>query len=242
MKKLKIKELLKLTTHRADDLPKGGYSYYQEWNRALFFHWKVDAIALKQFIPDHLELDLFNNEAYISLVAFTMEQIRPRFLPAFSPISNFDEINLRTYVVRDGVAGVYFLNIEAGKILSVALSKMLSGLPYEHAEMSRNNLDNFQSIFHKKGFSFNVTYDVGEVIEDKTDLDDFLTERYSLFVDIGADLFRYDIHHIPWPLNKLKLYALETNYILESINLNELPIKVHYSSGVQVVAWNRIKV
>lgn len=242
MKKLKIKELLRLTAHRADDMPKGGYSYYQEWNRALFFHWKVDAIALKQFIPDHLELDLFNNEAYISIVAFTMEQIRPRFLPALSPISNFDEINLRTYVVRDGVAGVYFLNIEAGKILSVALSKMLSGLPYEHAEMSRNNLDNFQSIFHKKGFSFNVTYDVGEVIEDKTDLDDFLTERYSLFVDIGADLFRYDIHHIPWPLNKLKLYALETNYILESINLNELPIKVHYSSGVQVVAWNRIKV
>ena len=242
MKKLKIKELLKLTAHRADDLPKGGYSYYQEWNRALFFHWKVDAIALKQFIPDHLELDLFNNEAYISLVAFTMEQIRPRFLPAFSPISNFDEINLRTYVVRDGVAGVYFLNIEAGKILSVALSKMLSGLPYEHAEMSRNNLDNFQSIFHKKGFSFNVTYDVGEVIEDKTDLDDFLTERYSLFVDIGADLFRYDIHHIPWPLNKLKLYALETNYILGTINLNEIPVKVHYSSGVQVVAWNRIKI
>lgn len=242
MKKLKIKELLKLTAHRADDLPKGGYNYYQEWNRALFFHWKVDAIALKQFIPDYLELDLFNNEAYISIVAFTMEQIRPRFLPAFSPISNFDEINLRTYVVRDGVAGVYFLNIEAGKILSVALSKMLSGLPYEHAEMSRNNLDNFQSIFHKKGFSFNVTYDVGEAIEDKTDLDDFLTERYSLFVDIGADLFRYDIHHIPWPLNKLKLYALETNYILGSINLNEIPVKVHYSSGVQVVAWNRIKI
>ena len=242
MKKLKIKELLKLTAHRADDLPKGGYNYYQEWNRALFFHWKVDAIALKQYIPDHLELDLFNNEAYISLVAFTMEQIRPRFLPAFSPISNFDEINLRTYVVKDGVAGVCFLNIEAGKILSVALSKMLSGLPYEHAEMGRNNLDNFQSIFHKKGFSFNVTYDVGEVIEEKTDLDDFLTERYSLFVDIGADLFRYDIHHIPWPLNKLKLYALETNYILGTINLNEIPVKVHYSSGVQVVAWNRIKV
>lgn len=242
MKKMKIKEIFKETAHRNCELPKNAYSFYQEWNRALFFHWKVDKQELQKFLPESLEIDLFNNEAYISLVAFTMEKIRPRCLPAFSPISNFNEINLRTYVVKDGITGVCFLNIEAGKILSVALSKMLSGLPYEHAEMNRNNLDNFQSIFHKKGFSFNVTYDVGAPIEDKTDLDEFLTERYSLFIDIGDDLFRYDIHHIPWPLNKLKLYTLETNYILGAINLNEIPIKVHYSSGVQVIAWNRIKV
>lgn len=239
--KLSIKDILKQTDHRSTEIPQTPYSFYQEWNRALFFHWKVDAESLLPFIPEGLEIDLFNNHAYISLVAFTMEKIRPRFLPPFAPISNFDEINLRTYVIKDDIPGVYFLNIEAGKILSVALSKLLSVLPYEHADMYRNNKDYFQSLFKKKKFSFGVKYEVGSEIIEKTDLDCFLTERYCLYVDADENLYRYDIHHIPWPLNHLNVYELETNYILGAINLNSMPLKMHYSPGVQVVAWQKIK-
>src|SRR5690606_29458642 len=112
--KLSIKDILKQTDHRSTEIPQTPYSFYQEWNRALFFHWKVDAESLLPFIPEGLEIDLFNNAAYISLVAFTMEEIRPKGFPALSFISNFNEINLRTYVIKDGKPGVYFLNIEAG--------------------------------------------------------------------------------------------------------------------------------
>src|SRR5690606_7226695 len=138
--------------------------------------------------------------------------------------------------------GVYFLNIEASKIISVAVSKLLSVLPYEHADMYRNNKDYFQSDFKKKNFSFEVKYQVKNEITDKTDLDCFLTERYCLYVDADEVLYRYDIHHIPWPLYHLDLYQIETNYVLGDLNLNELPLKVQYSSGVQVIAWNKIQV
>lgn len=163
-------------------------------------------------------------------------------MPPFSPISNFDEINLRTYVVKDDIPGVYFLNIEASKIISVAVSKLLSVLPYEHADMYRNNKDYFQSVFKKKNFSFETKYEIGAEITDKTDLDCFLTERYCLYVDANENLYRYDIHHIPWPLYQLTLYELQTDYVFGDLNLNELPLKVQYSMGVQVVAWNKIQV
>lgn len=211
---LSIKKILKQTDHRTWDYPKQSYSFYQEWNRALFFHWKVDVDDLQELIPDGLTIDLFNNEAYISLMAFTMEKIRPRFLPPVAPISNFDEINLRTYVVKDDIPGVYFLNIEASKIISVAVSKLLSVLPYEHADMYRNNKDYFQSVFKKKNFSFAAKYEIGTEITDKTDLDCFLTERYCLYVDADKHLYRYDIHHIPWSLYQLTLYELQTDYVL----------------------------
>lgn len=239
---LSIKKILKQTDHRSYDYPKEPFSFYQEWNRALFFHWKVDAEVLQELLPEDLSLDLFNNEAYVSLVAFTMEKIRPKFLPSFAPISTFEEINLRTYVIKDDKPGVYFLNIEASKIISVAVSKLLSVLPYEHADMYRNNKDYFQSVFKKKNFSFAAKYEIGVEITDKTDLDVFLTERYCLYVDANENLYRYDIHHIPWQLNQLNLYELETNYVLGNLNLNELPLKVQYSSGVQVIAWNKIEV
>lgn len=237
-----IKNILKQTDHRSYDAPKEPYAFYQEWNRALFFHWKVDAEVLQELLPENLSLDLFNNEAYVSLVAFTMEKIRPKFLPSFAPISTFEEINLRTYVIKDDKPGVYFLNIEASKIISVAVSKLLSVLPYEHADMYRNNKDYFQSTFPKKNFSFTAKYEISETIEHKTDLDCFLTERYCLYVDAYENLYRYDIHHLPWQLNKLHLYELETNYVLGNLNLNVLPLKVHYSPGVQVVAWDKKQV
>jgi len=35
---------------------------------------------------------------------------------------------------------------------------------------------------------------------------------------------------------------LKANYILRNLDLNTYPLKVHYSQGVQVVAWNKIAV
>ena len=59
----------------------------------------IKALAsLQILVPAEIEIDLFEGKPWVSLVAFTMEKIRPRYLPYFPPISNFDEINIRTYV------------------------------------------------------------------------------------------------------------------------------------------------
>ncbi len=130
-----IDDILSETKHRSFNYPKNKWRYYQEWNNALFLHWKVPFDALRNLVPQDLNLDTYDGEVYVSLVAFTMQKIRPRNLPAIKFISDFDEINVRTYIDNNNKKGVYFLNIEAEKQLSAFIAKTLSGLPYEKSNI-----------------------------------------------------------------------------------------------------------
>lgn len=241
MSKSSIKDILQETKHRPYALPPGRWVYYQEWNRAIFLHWKVPVGTLRKCVPQALNLDTFEGDAYISLVAFTMEQIRPRYLPAVSLVSDFHEINLRTYIENDERKGVYFLNIEAAKQLSVFMAKTLSGLPYEKSSIRRTD-HQYQSSNRKKGFSFHCDYTVEGKLSDKSTLDQWLTERYCLYLDEGESVYRYDIHHKEWELHDMGIKHLDVDYQLGDFTLSAEPDAVHYSDGVQVLAWNRAEV
>ena len=238
--KYTIKEILAEKKHRSWSYPTNNWMYYQEWNNALFFHYKINPAFLKPFIPANLELDILENNAWISLVAFKMENIRPRFLPSFPPISNFGEINLRTYVTKDNKPGVYFLTIEAEKLFSAILAKSLSDLPYEKSTIKRTK-NSYKANHPKRDFILDATYNIGNHVENKTDLDLFLTERYCLYLDKNDELFRYEIQHLPWKINELNCTDLTINYQLDEINLHSKPDLMHYSEGVQVVALEKVK-
>ncbi|HUP13193.1 MAG TPA: DUF2071 domain-containing protein, partial [Niastella sp.] len=65
-------------------MPKGRWRYYQEWNHTLFLHWSLPVNVLRSAVPKNLDIDLFDGQAWVSVVAFTMQKIRPRNLPAVS--------------------------------------------------------------------------------------------------------------------------------------------------------------
>lgn len=240
MNKLAIKNILENQKHRNWEIPKRTWSYYQEWNNAIFLHWKIDVQLLEELVPKSLKIDTIDGKAWVSAVAFTMEKIRPKGLPAFPPISNFLEINLRTYVTKNEKPGVFFLNIEAGNSVAAFISNKISGLPYQKSEMKHDLVkQEYTSNFKIKNFNFSISYEVEEIIDQKTALDIFLTERYCLYLENNNKLYRYEIHHLPWQINKLKYSELTTNYTLNKINLNRKPDAMHYSKGVQVVAWNK---
>jgi uncharacterized protein YqjF (DUF2071 family) len=236
-----IDDILLNTRHRPFDLPKGNWNYYQEWNNALFLHWKVPFEILRELIPNQLNIDIFEGSSYVSLVAFTMEKIRPRYLPAVSFISNFDEINLRTYVENGGKQGVYFLNIEAAKYLSAFIAQTLSGLPYEKATIYRTDVT-YQSNNPQKDFYFNAEFEIKEQLTEKTALDKWLTERYCLYIDINKAMYRYDIQHKEWEIKKVEIKNLNLNYHIKELKLSTHPDYVHYSDGIKVVSWQREKI
>ena len=224
--------------HRPWPLPPGHWLYYQEWNEALFMHWKAPAELIKSLLPTGLQLDMHEGDAWVSLVAFTMEHIRPRFLPALALISNFHEINLRTYVVKDGKAGVYFLSIEASKRLSAYISRKLSALPYKWAAMQRSR-QHYRSQNAKEGFYLNVDFNKGAELKEKTSLDTWLTERYCLYVKAAGILYRYDIQHKPWELAQAEVTIRRVHYPIGGLKLTLTPEAVHYAAGVQVLAWGQ---
>src|SRR5688572_16510928 len=201
-----IDEIINTTAHRPWDLPRGSWRYYQEWNNALFLHWRVPAHDLIKVIPKDLSLDTFNGESWVSLVAFTMERIRPRHLPSISAISDFHEVNIRTYVIKDGKSGVYFLSIEAEKYISCLIAKLLSGLPYAKSRIhfqAKSVTRNYSSTSTNNDFKLDVNFSVGESVADKSDLHTWLTERYCLYIDQDQNVFRYQTHHMPWTLNEV---------------------------------------
>lgn len=238
-----ISKTLNSVSHRPWDLPSGLWSYYQEWNNALFLHYRVSAAVLEALIPKGLELDLFEGDAWVSVVAFKMEKIRPRMLPSLSLISDFFEINVRTYVIKDNKPGVYFLNIEAQKMLSVYISRNISGLPYEKANINNSTSDEltvFRSSNVLKNFKLEASFRVGDILSQKNYLDSWLTERYCLYLDRGLNLFRYEIHHDEWEVREVDLKLLDIRYEIGSLSItSNKPDLVHYSKGVKVLAWHR---
>ena len=96
-------------------------------------HFEVGPAALQQFVP--FELDLRDGRAFVSLVAFTLSKMRPRFggrIAAWllKPISTHDFLNIRTYVRMNGETGIYFLAEWLSSRLSVILGPRAFGLPY----------------------------------------------------------------------------------------------------------------
>jgi uncharacterized protein YqjF (DUF2071 family) len=241
-----LSQLLRITGHRPYPLPSGPWTFYQEWNQSLFLHYKVPAAVIQPLIPGEVNLDTFEGQAWVSLVAFTMQNIRPAWLPPVSVVSDFHEINLRTYVVRDDRPGVYFLSMEASKKLSVWISKALSGLPYENAAMHRNrqnDVHRYASKHARKDFFLDTAYTIDTIAYQKTALDIWLTERYGLYLDKGSALYRFDVHHKEWPVNKVNIQQLKLQYkVGELVITGSDPYLAHYSAGVQVFSWPRQRI
>lgn len=233
------KELLATTHHRPWPLPVSQWGFYQEWNRVVFLHWKVDEKDVRPLVPDEIEIDTFEGDAWVSAVAFSMERTRPRQMPAFAPVSNFPELNIRTYIKYKGRAGGYFLSIEAGNRMACVLARQLSGMPYRHSYMSRKG-EAFIAHNHQYGDSFQLSYSPGKALEEKTELDLWLTERYSLSQESAKGIRYFDVHHAEWPVQEVAINDLTINYPRFVSLFNGAPDKCHYSSGVQVLAWHSV--
>jgi uncharacterized protein len=86
--------------------------FYANWDNVLFIHYETEPNELQRCIP--YPLDLYDDRAFVSLVAFTMRGMRPWLggrLGAllFKPIATHHFLNVRTYVRHKGEAGIYFM-------------------------------------------------------------------------------------------------------------------------------------
>ena len=109
---------------------------FQTWSRLAFLHWALDPEVVRPEVPVNLHLDLHEGRAWVGVVPFAMRKIRPRGLRAVPGISNFLELNLRTYVHDDeGRPGVWFFSLDASQPLAVWVARSRFRLPYHHARM-----------------------------------------------------------------------------------------------------------
>jgi len=219
---------------------------YQSWQKLLFVHWTLQPESLRPFVPSQLQLDTFEGKAWIALTPFIVRNFRLSFLPPLPFLSNYVELNVRTYVHRDGVPGVWFFSLDADSRLAVIAARASFHLPYHDAEMSLRedgNVIHYSSMRRHASApapTFRASWKVeGPAVEAAPgSLEFFLVERYCLYAAEGRLLYRSRIFHHPWKLqNAVLLDFYSTMLETQGLPPQAGPPLLHYSHMQDASVW-----
>ncbi len=215
-----FKKVLSQTEHRPYPLPEGLWVLRMRWHDLLIMHWPVPEDVLRPLIPPALELDTFEEPAWLGVVSFRMESVWPRFLPALRRLLSFPELNLHTYATHECKPGIWFFSLDAHNPVAVRLARATFGLPYFDADMhcqARGDEVRYRSVRkHEDALParFAASYrPTGERFDSHPgSLENFLTERYCLYsagVGGSGPVRRGDIHYWMWSLQSAEVEAEE---------------------------------
>lgn len=235
---------MEITEHRLWPLPNSPWVMFQRWEDLLFAHWPLPASVLRGHVPDVLKLDTFDGSAWIAVTPFRITGLRPRSLPPLPCLSNFPELNVRTYVTHEGKGGVFFFSLDAASRMAVWAARSFYRLPYRFARMmSRSESDQiFYSCSRQERSSaeFHGRYRAIAPVRQrqKGTLEHWLTERYRLYTVSGGKILHADIHHVPWPLQDANA-EIATNTMAAASGIDLLSTKplLHFAERLDVFIW-----
>lgn len=180
---------------------------YQKWRDLLFLHWQFDIAEIQRTLPSGLYVDTFEERAYVGLLPFYMNGVRPRFCPPIPGISYFLETNLRTYVYNEqGTPGIWFYSLDANQWLATKLAKWFFNLPYIYSRMRAERSSNNEIYYRVQRYGtseinrFQYRPTSSTIQAQPGTLEFFLVERYLLFTAIRDKLYTGQVHHTPYPI------------------------------------------
>lgn len=220
---------------------------HQTWRDLLFLHWRFDAGLIQRTLPPGLAVDTFDGSAWVGIVPFRMCHVRPVGCPPVPGISDFLELNVRTYVYdAAGRPGVWFYSLDANCWPAVLGARWSYHLPYHWARMTfrrdpQNGRIHYASrrraapetsatelIYARRG--------IAVASHDPASLPYFLLERYFLFAFRSGRLFTGQVAHHPYEVSGAEVPRWDTRMLA----LNDLPMPTRdpdhaaFSTGVSV--------
>jgi uncharacterized protein YqjF (DUF2071 family) len=244
--------LLETASHRPYPIPKSPWVMRQTWLDLLFAHWPVPYEQLRPLIPRELKLDTYDGYAWVGVVPFRMDGIRPRGLPGIPYANAFAELNVRTYVTAGDKPGVYFFSLDAASRMAVEAARLLFFLPYYHAMMNIVQTgETYKYVSHRKdkrGMEVSFEGSYGPVstpfFSIAGSLEHWLTERYCLYSVNGKhSVFRGDIHHLSWSLQVAEAdIQVNTMAVGQGIQCVKSEPVLHFAKCLDVLIWPLVKV
>jgi uncharacterized protein len=184
---------------------------FQGWENLTFLHWRYRPELIQALLPHGLELDTFEDAAWIGLTPFLLTGLRPPGVPALPGISRFPEVNVRTYVRGpDRERGIWFFSLEAHRLAAVFGARLSYGLPYRWASMSVQHTDT-QIEYRRRHFgpgNAHIVIRSGPPIN-PDDQAVFLTARCRLYTVLAGRLAFAQVEHPPWPLRAATVLQLD---------------------------------
>lgn len=217
---------------------------FQSWQTLLFAHWRIDPEVMRALVPSQLELDVHDGSAWVGITPFLLTGLRLRMSPPVPGLSEFPELNLRTYVRCGGRSGVYFFSLDAASRLAVAGARTFFRLPYRRASMTMETAEGWTRFRSQRAgdeAAFTARYrPTGEASAPAAgSLEGFLTERYALFTVLrNGKVLRGDIHHAPWPLRGAEGVVDGGGLAAaEGVPLSDDPPLLHFSARQDTLIW-----
>ena len=217
-----------------------------DWLDFVLVHYEVDAKALQNTVP--FELDLFEEKAYVSLVAFTLENFS--FAQngmvqslAMMPIRTHRYFNVRTYIKHRHYRSIYFIKEWISNQLCAIIGSKLYGLPCEHGRLDYSHqwaegllqgevMGRAQKARYQYQIHRDSTQEIGHVKAHS--LEEFLFERYMAVVEKNGVRKYFRIWHEAWRQATVEIREVNDHLIpmLGHWGENLKPVKAHYSPGV----------
>lgn len=220
--------------------------FLADWTNVLFIHYAIDPKVLQPHVP--FALDLFKGRAYISLVAFTQRNLRPRVggrLAALAsrPLAEHDFLNVRTYVRHGRERGIFFLAEWIPNRLACLLGPRMYGLPYR---LARTDYQRGGAPGRRERFVGSVTTPAGRVAWDarfrpaaegrpaRPGLERFLLERYTAYTRRRSTPLRFRVWHEPWVRTRARVRMHDTTLLAAAFPwmAGAHPLAAHFSPGV----------
>lgn len=196
------------------------------WHDLLFANYVVDPEMLTPFVPQGVELDLYDGDCYVSLVAFRFCNTKVFGVPAFSK-RDFDEINLRFYVNRtlpDGKdrSGVVFIQEIVPSRLVAWVARVFYGENYIAMNMEHEitpTKNQAKAVSYQCGVN-SPNNRISAVVSPKTSiysdegLESYITEHYWGYS--GSPQTRtveYEVKHPKWPVNEVSEHSIDFDFV-----------------------------
>jgi uncharacterized protein YqjF (DUF2071 family) len=207
-----------------------------EWRDLLMLNYEVDPALLKVYTPPGTELDSFDGKTFISLVGFRFVRTR---LFGFCPVpfhSDFDEVNLRLYVLRcEGTTvrrGVVFIREIVPKWFIARIARLVYGENYSRFPMRHFKKSDGTKLETEYQWKLNRLWcrlygqTSGISLRPREgSLEQFITEHYWGYSTRGRETLEYEVAHPPWKVwtctaasfegDGATLYSPEIGLILE---------------------------
>ncbi len=237
---------LRETTHRPWPLPERRWVMGQTWEDLLFAHWSVPDEQLRAHVPEALELETHDGQAWLGVTPFRLTGLRGRGLLPVPYVSSFLELNVRTYVTDGEKPGIWFFSLDTESPLAVQAARRGYKLPYFRARMTAERRGRWIEYASARSDAepgprvFEGRYrPVGDVVNaEPGSLEWFLAERYCLYaVDEAGALHRAEIHHPPWPLQEAEAEIDLNTMPPEGIELPDEEPLLHFAARQDVVIW-----
>ncbi len=224
--------------------PAGSPVMHQNWERLLFLHWPVAESTVRPLIPDELEIDTFDDKAWIGITPFSLTGLHLGSLPEVPGLDAFLELNVRTYVHYRGMPGVWFFSLDASKLIPSVAARLLFALPYYKADMEFTTSSGEFHFASRRSIgppaAFEARWRTGLRLREPAlaSLAFFLVERYALFSHVSGKILMTRVYHHPWILDEAVVRSLQSSMI-SPLGLPEPqgePL-AHFAESLSVDVW-----